>query len=270
MYLPKIKIKLPKFTLGDFLSFGNGEPYSGYYYEDYKGQYFSGKEPSNTSVPLVLQDPTEADSEEENFIIQQNVKPKVEDYDKGFFKRYYLKDSRNGKIVETNEKIYNSELEKLFIKGTTIDWVIQKPANDILIEGSLYQGAITRNKLKVQQAEQQLRGIADYITQYDEFVEVESYTEGYSFEELPYKQKLNAIDLLPSNIQKPKKEIPVRPKKAVKPSINKIPVEDPEIIKVKPKPLASNTKTGGGGGRDEKVFNYDENTFDSNQAEQLL
>ena len=266
MFLPKIKIKLPKFTLGDFLSFGNGEPYSGYYYEDYKGQYFSGKGPSNTSVPLVLQDPTEADSEEENFIVQQNVKPKVEDYDKGFFKRYYLKDSRNGKIVETTEKIYNSELEKLFIKGTTIDWVIQKPAKDLIIEGSLYQGAITRNKLKVQQAEQQLRGIADYITQYDEFVEVESTMEGYSFEELPYNQKVNAIDLLPSNIQSPKKEIPVRPKKVVKPSQSVIVEDDSQPIKANPKPKQTLSRPGGGSS---KTAFYDE-SGELNQAESLL
>lgn len=268
MYLPKIKISQPKFTLGDLLKRLNGKPYKGYYYEDYKGNFYEGKSPAESTTPLEKIEQVEEDLKGK--LVSIAVKPIPQDYEKGFLTRYFLKDTRNGKIAEVNKEIYTKELEELYIKGITIDWIIQKPANDILIEGSLYQGAITRNKLKVQQAEQQLRGIADYITQYDQFVEVESYTEGYSFEELPYKQKLNAIDLLPSNIQKPKKEIPVRPKKAVKPSINKIPVEDPEIIKVKPKPLASNTKTGGGGGRDEKVFNYDENTFDSNQAEQLL
>lgn len=265
MFLPKIKIKLPpKFTLGDLFRLPTGEPYSGYYFEDYKGNAYAGKSPAESTTQLV---PIKREETVEDLpLISSAIKPKVEDYDRGFFKRYYLKDSRNGKIVETTEKIYNSELEKLFIKGTTIDWVIQKPAKDLIIEGSLYQGAITRNKLKVQQAEQQLRGIADYITQYDEFVEVESTIEGYSFEELPYNQKVNAIDLLPSNIQSPKKEIPVRPKKVVKPSQSVIVEDDSQPIKANPKPKQTLSRPGGGSS---KTAFYDE-SGELNQAESLL
>lgn len=265
MFLPKIKIKLPpKFTLGDLFRLPTGEPYSGYYFEDYKGNAYAGKSPAESTTQLV---PIKREETVEDLpLISSAIKPKVEDYDRGFFKRYYLKDSRNGKIVETTEKIYNSELEKLFIKGTTIDWVIQKPAKDLIIEGSLYQGAITRNKLKVQQAEQQLRGIADYITQYDEFVEVESTMEGYSFEELPYSQKVNAIDLLPSNIQSPKKEIPVRPKKVVKPSQSVIVEDDSQPIKANPKPKQTLSRPGGGSS---KTAFYDE-SGELNQAESLL
>lgn len=265
MFLPKIKIKLPpKFTLGDLFRLPTGEPYSGYYFEDYKGNAFAGKSPAESTTQLI---PIQREETVEDLpLVSSAIKPKVEDYDKGFIKRFYLKDSRNGKIVETTEKIYNSEIEKLFIKGTTIDWVIQKPARDLIIEGSLYQGAITRNKLKVQQAEQQLRGIADYITQYDEFVEVESTMEGYSFEELPYNQKVNAIDLLPSNIQSPKKEIPVRPKKVVKPSQSVIVENDSQPIKANPKPKQTLSQSGGGGSR--TAF-YDE-SGELNQAESLL
>ena len=265
MFLPKIKIKLPpKFTLGDLFRLPTGEPYSGYYFEDYKGNAYAGKSPAESTTQLV---PIKREETVEDLpLISSAIKPKVEDYDRGFFKRYYLKDSRNGKIVETTEKIYNSELEKLFIKGTTIDWVIQKPAKDLIIEGSLYQGAITRNKLKVQQAEQQLRGIADYITQYDEFVEVESTMEGYSFEELPYNQKVNAIDLLPSSIQSPKKEIPVRPKKVVKPSQSVIVEDDSQPIKANPKPKQTLSRPGGGSS---KTAFYDE-SGELNQAESLL
>lgn len=265
MFLPKIKIKLPpKFTLGDLFRLPTGEPYSGYYFEDYKGNAYAGKSPAESTTQLV---PIErVESVEDSPLVSSAIKPKVEDYDKGFIKRFYLKDSRNGKIVETTEKIYNSEIEKLFIKGTTIDWVIQKPARDLIIEGSLYQGAITRNKLKVQQAEQQLRGIADYITQYDEFVEVESTMEGYSFEELPYNQKVNAIDLLPSNIQSPKKEIPVRPKKVVKPSQSVIVEDDSQPIKANPKPKQTLSRPGGGNSR--TAF-YDK-SGELNQAESLL
>lgn len=266
MFLPKIKIKLPpKFTLGDLFRLPTGEPYSGYYFEDYKGNAYAGKSPAESTTQLI---PIKREETVEDLpLVSSAIKPKVEDYDKGFFKRFYLKDSRNGKIVETTEKIYNSELEKLFIKGTTIDWVIQKPAKDLLIEGSLYQGAISRNKFKVQQAEQQLRGIADYITQYDEFVEVESTMEGYSFEELPYNQKVTAIDLLPSNIQKPKKPIPIKPKKVVKQSTAVIEEIDNQPIKAKPKPFTTLTNPGGGDG--DRTFYYDE-SGELNQSEKLL
>ena len=270
MYLPKIKISLPKYTSGDLFDLPSGEDYSGYYFEDYKGNAYTGKEPSATSTLLTAVDDTEALLEEQYNIVTQSIKPKPIDYKKGFITRYFLKDSRNGKIAEVKKNTFTEELKKLFVKGVTIDWIIEKPVKDILIEGNLFQGAATRNKLKVQQAEQQLKGISQFITKYDEFVEVESYEEGYSFDELPYKQKVEAIDLLPSNIQKPVSGSIEQPKKVIKPSVDILPAPDTEFIRKKPKPLNTRTKLRGGGGGEERILGFDENTFNSNQEEQLL
>ena len=268
MYIPKIKITPASYTQGDLFNLPNGKPYSGYYFEDYKGNVYNGKSPSDSTSRLdrvkVIENTLNSK------LVTMSVKPVPGDYDRGLMTRYFIKDTTNGTIAEVNKELFDSESAKLYIKGITIDWIIEKPVKDIIIEGNLFQGAATRNKLKVQQAEQQLRGISQYITKYDEFVEVESYEEGYSFEELPYKQKVKAIDLLPSNIQKPVSSSIEQPKKVIKPSVDTLPAPDTEFIRKKPKPLNTRTKLRGGGGGEERILGFDENTFNSNQEEQLL
>lgn len=195
MFLPKIKISPPKFTVGDLLKKADGSAFKGYYFEDYRGRYYEGKTPAESKGRLYLAQTLSAEKDIEKFV-SLPIKPTVKSYETGILRRYYLKDTRNGKIIEVNKDTYLTETEKLYIEGTTIDWIIQAPARDILIEGRLFQGAATRNQLKVQQADQKVKGLIKFITKYDEFVD-----DG-TFGTLDAKQKQEYINNLPSNLQK--------------------------------------------------------------------
>lgn len=195
MFLPKIKISPPKFTVGDLLKRPDGTEFKGYYFEDYRGRFFEGKTPADSKGELLPIEITGVDPDTEKFV-SLPIKPTVKSYETGILRRYYLKDTRNGKIIEVNKDTYLTETEKLYIEGTTIDWIIQAPARDILIEGRLFQGAATRNQLKVQQADQKVKGLIKFITKYDEFVD-----DG-TFGTLDAKQKQEYINSLPSNLQK--------------------------------------------------------------------
>lgn len=170
MYLPKSKYKEPKYTQGlEFTDF-NRKPYVGWYFETYKEEFYSGKEPSTGNRRLF---PIQADSTVNNIdkFTPQIITPTPSDYLKGDFIRYFLQDKRTKKIIEVKKEKYNLLLDKTYITGTTVNWVLKKPAENIFVDKYMYEGAISRNKKSVIEAEKLLPTLSNYIKAYDQFVE---------------------------------------------------------------------------------------------------
>ena len=169
MYIPKSKYSEPKHSRGDFLFSKDGTPYVGWYVKTYNDIYLSGKEPSNSSTVLELVD-EEPDKAKPKFI-SDTILPEVEDYNKGYFTRYYLQDRRNLKIIQVNQQKYFYFTKETYIKGIELKWVIRGPAQDVIKPPYLYQGAITRNKQTIDTYSNMMTGLKDYILDYKEFVE---------------------------------------------------------------------------------------------------
>ena len=105
MWLPAFKyIKGLLAQKGQFM-LPNGQPYEGAYHKLYNGETYTGDVPSTDSVRIFEDDsePHLPVPEYEDKLVSQQVYPEVEDYDKGFFLRYFIKDTRNGKIVEVDK-----------------------------------------------------------------------------------------------------------------------------------------------------------------------
>src|SRR5210317_1648905 len=99
MYVPKSRIKTGLYTQdGELVLAGTTIPYTGYYYELYNGQYYSGQTPdSENSVRLVKAPPS-------------RLETSVEDIDKVFINTLTDNIDPNGLFVEQTSSDINSYL----------------------------------------------------------------------------------------------------------------------------------------------------------------
>lgn len=216
--MSKLKKFLPafKYLKGKFASRGqfllpNGQPYEGAYHQLYNGETYTGSVPSKDAIRIFKDDsephlplPEYADK-----LVSEPVYPQPEDYDKGYFLRYFIKDTRNGKIIEVKKETSRKKLEQKYLKGITVKWILEKPVRDIFNQGYLYKGAATRNKENTQKANLELKGLDLFVTEFDKYVNIESDVEGYKFEDLSREEKLKIIKRT-SNIQKNKPELKLK------------------------------------------------------------
>lgn len=256
MWLPAFKyIKGLLAQRGQFM-LPNGQPYEGSYHKLYNGETYTGDVPSPDSIRIY-----EDDSEPhlpvptyEDKLVAEQVHPDPEDYDRGFFMRYFIKDTRNGKIIEVKKDTSKKKLKEKYLKGTTIKWILEKPVKDIFNQGFLYKGAASRNKENTLKASLELKGIELYITEYDKFVNIESDVEGYNFEELSREERVRIIRKI-SSIQK-------TPTKKVKPRFKKKPKRIPDAARDR-QPSQNLPRRSGGGGGGGGMTN--EGIFDNNE-----
>ena len=181
----------------------------------------------------------QAINEKEKEFVGEAIYPEPSDYDRGYMLRYFLKKDTSDKIIEVSKVRYNKSISKLYMKGTIIKWILQKPVKDIFNQGYLFKGAATRNQENTLKASLEVKGIDKFITQYDKFVNIESDVEGYKFEDLSKEEKLRIIKRLPSTLQKPPAKLP-KPKFKTK---RKLPERD-----LKPRKRRFTPRTSGGGG----------------------
>ena len=210
MWLPAFKyIKGLLAQRGQFL-LPSGQPYEGSYHELYNGRTFTKDIPSVDSIEIFADDsePHLPEPTYEQKIVSEPVYPTPEDYEKGFFLRYFVKDKRNGKIIEAKSTTYKEKTKEKFLLGVDLKWILEKPVKDIFNQGYLYKGAITRNKENTKKQDLVMKGLYDFIIEYDKFVNIESDVEGYKFEELPRVEKMRIIEKVSSIQNKPK----VKPK----------------------------------------------------------
>lgn len=229
MWLPVFKY-LTKFAKPGLFKLKTGQSYEGAYVETSTGKFYAGDKPGDESLELIYDDSeiSPSISENEPEFVSEAIYPEPTDYERGFMYRYFLKKGTSDKIIEVGEQLYNKSVDKMYLKGASVKWILDKPVKDIFNQGYLFKGAATRNKENVLKASVELKGLDIFITEYDKFVNIESDVEGYKFEELPPKEQVRIIRSLPSTAQK-------KPIKPAKPKFKPL-IKKPKVTK-KPTPL---------------------------------
>ena len=168
MYLPKSKYTGPKHTRGGEFALRSGAEYRGWYFEAYTGEFFTGKEPSSRSKRLRRIDVE--DSTELITFTSQIVAPTKADYRKGSFIRYFAEDKRNGKVIEIGKEKSKLLATKGYIKITSVEWLLNGPADNIERNGYIYEGAASKNKKAVEIASRETKNLNLVIKDYSKFV----------------------------------------------------------------------------------------------------
>lgn len=216
MWLPPFK-----YTKGLYADEGNfttadGKPFSGPYYKTHDGKIFSGNGPSKDQQELIPDldylGSTDRFFDDHGELVQPSsdiIYPTPNDYKKGYFLRYFIRDNRENKLVEASKEMYNRYKTELYMTGAEVKWILDKPVKDIFNQGYLYKGAATRNRENILQASQTMPELREYIRDYGEFANIESDVEGYEFRDLPKEDQQRIINNLKPSIQ----EEPIRKRK---------------------------------------------------------
>ena len=200
----------------------DGTAYTGSYFKTSTGNIYSGDFPSQDSERLISNFSEVANREKLGFeeINYQDIKtdvvselsyPTPNDYLKGFFVRYFLKDMRLNKIAEATKSSYRIMLERVYMKGVEVKWILEKPVKDIFNTGYLYKGAATRNRENILEASRELPGLDTFVVDYAQFVDIESDVEGVPFEDLSNADQIRLIhQVQPINVAPPIRKIKPR------------------------------------------------------------
>jgi len=100
------------------------------------------------------------------------VSPTAQDYTKGIFIRYFLKDARIDRVIEVDRKNYLLEVKakKNYRKTLKIQWFVKGPVEDQIVGEYLYPGASSRNQDVINQSEKVLPGIGNLLRDTKQFV----------------------------------------------------------------------------------------------------
>ena len=195
MYYPKSQIKTALFTNGEEFSRSDDQSnYTGYYWENSLGQYFTGKTPQDKPTVALIKQEIGGDDEQpilpQNFSawtksypnsITNNVPgvapskyfPKLSesDYSLGSFQRYFTKKTNQNIYYEINKEDHQA----IDTKDPRIKWdlylAIQIPWNLTGDKESTY--ATNRNVVKIKENQSKLPGFSkifreDYLQYYKE------------------------------------------------------------------------------------------------------
>ena len=197
MWLPAFKVLKGLFALpGQFTVAATGAPYEGPYYETPQGKTFAGTGPTDSAEELEKVPDHEHDEEfigEGSTFTAESTFPTPQNYKTGYFKRYFIHDTRNGNVTEVLKKNYDIAKDLLYIKSGEVNWVLEKPVKDIFNQGYNFKGAASRNRESILKLSLQVPNVDEYITDYGKFADIESDVEGYKFEELPPKEQVRII-----------------------------------------------------------------------------
>lgn len=167
MYIPKSKQKKGGKLDGNLIDPKTGALFTGKFVMDFLGRFFKGDKITNDSQPLdfiPFSNSSDADKYGSEFysVFRQ---PSEEDYQKGTFDRYFIKDGRTGKIIEVDKVKYLTQKKesKLYKRVLKIQWYITGNPDDQLINGYIYPGTKSKNQDVINQAEEILPGIGDQI-----------------------------------------------------------------------------------------------------------
>ena len=176
MYLPKGKYSKPKYTKDGTFTGMDGKPYTGYFFTDLAGNAYAGTKPGKDVKPLlgdeegfgeIVKEPNIPTSF--NKFTSEHIMPTEKDYENGFFKRCFLQDTRNTKIIEVKEKKYKYLLRLNHIVGVKINWILEQPVENIEKGPYIYFGSKARNKETVQE-QKIIKDLDQYIINYGEFI----------------------------------------------------------------------------------------------------
>ena len=180
-YIAEGSYKKAKFTLGlSYVEMNSRKKYTGYYIEDSKGRFYSGKMPSNTNVQL----------EKVEFKIPEGLKAGLKaaamtfaaglaskvisdlERQKGKTKRYFVQNKTTQKIAETDKATYQqAKIDLPDSNFIEVDWELKGPAEDQMFGDYKYIGAATKNKAAIEALEPQMKGISKFVSNYSYLVE---------------------------------------------------------------------------------------------------
>lgn len=164
MYIPKIKQIVGGKIPGKLVDPKTGLRFAGKFVQDFKGNFFKGEKITSKSQPLEFV-PDQA-AEEKSLGLKTSYRtPSAQDYAKGTFERFFVKDGPTGRIVEVDKTQYLEQKRsgKLYRRVLRIQWYITGNPEDEIINGYLYPGTKAKNQDVINQAEEVLPGIGEQI-----------------------------------------------------------------------------------------------------------
>ena len=169
MYIPKSKYSSPKYTSGEELKKPDGTFYRGYYVTDTKGQIYSGKKPSKSSITLT--DSRETTLKPKFTFSNDNIVVTERNKQAGFIKRFFLQDFRTRKIIEVKKNKFDYFKNFKYIISLEVDWLLTEPVEDVVKGNYILEGSASKNE-KVIKEQQVIKGLHNF---FDNYYEVYSY-----------------------------------------------------------------------------------------------
>lgn len=171
MYIPKIKLKIGGKIPGKLLDPKSGRQFLGKFVQDHTGKFFKGERVTSESEELEFVPDAAKPSEALGFK-HMYVSPTSQDYSKGIFIRYFLKDARIDRVIEVDRKNYLLEVKakKNYRKTLKLQWFIKGPVEDQKVGEYLYPGASSKNQDVINQSEKVLPGISSLLKDTKQFV----------------------------------------------------------------------------------------------------
>jgi len=109
------------------------------------------------------------------YVTPNNITPKIKKQDiiNGSIQRFFLKKHNDFNIIETNQLQYqqwqNGVIDTKLYAGTRINWFISGNIDDEIVNGSLQEGVVTKNKKQIAIGSKQLPTLFSYLTNLTEY-----------------------------------------------------------------------------------------------------
>ena len=164
MFYPKTKHSKPERTSGIRYVLANGQRYVGFFITLFNGRVFTGKNLTPQSQELfeigdIFQDDNNLGLD--NLRTQDIDPPSERDYENGKIKRYFLKDTRSGKIIETDNLRFRQEKDTPILQRASIDWKIVGPEKSYTVNSYRVMGVFEENEIAVKNCN--MNGLEKYI-----------------------------------------------------------------------------------------------------------
>lgn len=187
MYYPKNKIQANLYTSGgELINSTTGKIYIGYYHKTFDGKYFSEKENILSSIELFILSAYKKDLSYSGFIYRNNVDVKIpdnqinhdktlptkNDYDNGYFIRYFIKRVNGGveTIREVNSSDYVNFINDILYITCDIKWKLIGPVYDNKTDpNNFISGVFDTNERNVKTKEKEMSGISKYLVNLIEY-----------------------------------------------------------------------------------------------------
>ena len=174
------KPKVQETLGGEFVYKSNKVGYVGKYIKTFRGKYLAGTEETPSSQELEKIGTRGPNGEVLTAAALAVVallgffKKLITSADRknGKTKRYFVQIKPGTKIVETDKDTYYQSIKELpYNNAAVVDWIIEGPAEDQIINGFPYEGAASKNQKTIAALESTIPGISTYITDYGYLVE---------------------------------------------------------------------------------------------------
>lgn len=163
MYLPKSKYKVLNKVDGQLIDPSTKTEYTGTFIKDYRGNYYKGSVLKRNPEPLEFtpSQTTTPNTVSETLFVNEYVIPTEQDYKNKSYLRYFIQDTRDGKIVEVGEDRFleSNRNPVLYRKALRIEWLLGQPLEDTVYGGFKYEGTRSKNINIIERAEEILPGI---------------------------------------------------------------------------------------------------------------